>query len=44
MDCTKTAAELDIKLVLIEALDLTDAAEPCPAPHHRGKDTIGADC
>jgi hypothetical protein len=43
LDCIKTTAELDIKLVLIEALDLTDAAEPCLAPHRQGKDTIGAD-
>jgi hypothetical protein len=30
---TKTAAELDIKLVVIEVLNLIGVAEPCSGPH-----------
>jgi hypothetical protein len=40
---TKTAAELNIKLAVIETLNLAGAVEPCPL-YRGGRDTIGADC
>jgi hypothetical protein len=30
-------AELDVKLEMIQALNLAGATELCPAPHHRGR-------